>query len=637
MNNRYTQVSRKVNATVYRTPEKQKEFAQKYQMQLTELNNKVKKNVRKAIQDKKVKKPRVRKGEKLMYQVTLQYRDPDADQYYTLTSPFLDMDNRIDFKKVMGRNVKPPSYRPRSDDAYEHRTDFMTGKFWISFMTVDKRGGTTATNTCLLDCLVESNIAKENDKRYFGIIPKGEMANLNKIDEIEKKFDCDIVVQHMETNYWDSLLTHEQSIQVKLIDQHYSPVDTAPVSVWNTKHGIQPLETRFSVEPFLQRLKRFYSRKLILFNDTQYCRKRTGNRMEIGDVNKLTKADKFSNTTILCPVPNNLSKELLDIEFSNAMKVHCFLVKTYHTSFMLYGSLSEFASAFWMTKTLKKDDCNRMTVSGDDVLNYTLVKKTGASLISCNRGRFENQVQLDFNSFYPWIAMTQKLPIDAPTWGRPSCNYDPSDLSPGFYHILIDDNEVTKDNIRRLVIGKPYVYFKEIMSLKEKGYKFEMGQGRAILYKEEKVLFADFVNIFYKLKQKNPCSAVKGILNHLIGKMAQSNVKRFQFDKDVDLKEHIVPMTISGDTIYARDDRIALYSKPCHLDTIIKAEAKYRLNQTIDRCRHSVKRVYTDSFIINQSDLPLFDHMIGDNIGQLKIERRGNCNIQRVNIKPTWS
>ena len=261
------------------------------------------------------------------------------------------------------------------------------------------------------------------------------------------------------------------------------------------------------------------------------------------------------------------------------------------------------------------------------------------------KGKVNYAYELDVNSFHPWIMRNMLLPhqtsedetdafiIDAAIWS-------PERLIP------------TKDKNGRLVfpVGKYRASFTSV----ELERLLKIG-GRVLkVYKKQhyktRVLFKDYVDTFFELKQKysNPRIEVlrnmaKYFNNALEGKWAQQSdctVDLGTTDKigsywEVDSGGHNRYVKHFGGHKYTNEGMDEGYYNFVSISSFIRAYTRVYLSQWMQTIREAGGKVFytdTDSLHVDAKGLKVMQDLglVGDELGQLEIKKEGKAEYRNL-------
>ncbi len=274
---------------------------------------------------------------------------------------------------------------------------------------------------------------------------------------------------------------------------------------------------------------------------------------------------------------------------------------------------------------------------------------------------------LDFNSLYPYVMKSYRYPVKMLYFleaenrqdeillvkyalrylNNPNYNiimegefYVPEDLPYGVLPVRDKKGKVY------YVVGRVYGIYAEpeIRLVLELGGKILRVRKLAI-YKAEKI-FEEFVNYFYqeKLRAKEQNDSVaywnaKIIMNSLYGKFAQ-RITKFKRAEEYDflpdgvfglLEENKEVVVVCGKAYIKEENEVYTKLSAPEIAVFVTSYARYTLAKALFRTR--AYYCDTDSIVIPKEELPKFQDQIGNELGQLKVER---IMINAQFLKPKW-
>lgn len=194
----------------------------------------------------------------------------------------------------------------------------------------------------------------------------------------------------------------------------------------------------------------------------------------------------------------------------------------------------------------------------------------------------------------------------------------------------------TDKNINKLIRFNINNYYTHIDLNLAKKYNLQIkikrdGNPNFLYYKREnlvsgKVLFRDYIDYFFKLKQEKVLGA-KNLLNYLWGSLCEKNVIRIKFNiaDELELFDNnkiidIIPDSFDSSllTAYITKNKYFNYDL-ARIKPFLLAKGRFILSNTIYSFRDKIIYSHTDSLIVKEK----INIKTGNNIGDLKYE--GYC------------
>ncbi len=272
--------------------------------------------------------------------------------------------------------------------------------------------------------------------------------------------------------------------------------------------------------------------------------------------------------------------------------------------------------------------------------------------------RFINLYYYDFNSVYPYIMAMFELPVGKPVRFHGDIRRIDSEAYGWFYckitspeyikHPILQKKIFTKFGYRTIAgLGTwdGWIFSSSMDKCKTLGYQFEIIKGYQF---EKAIIFKDYVETMYKLRKQYPKShplnlIANLLMNSLYGKFGQSTdlTKLLAFDTSSPEKlaefnksfnsytEKISDFTKVGNLYLLQVPTVANPKYDEELDMYHGIDVNIAIAAAITSIGRDLLSYFknnpnfnlyycdTDSAVI---DRPLPDHMVGDKLGQLKLE-----------------
>ena len=272
--------------------------------------------------------------------------------------------------------------------------------------------------------------------------------------------------------------------------------------------------------------------------------------------------------------------------------------------------------------------CKTLQLENISSLEQSFLHKTKCSgLQFAEYGWAGNVKTFDINSFYPFIMKSKKygLPYTKPiemTLTTKQLN-DMEFIPYGLYNVKIH----TPTPCKYLSPNKNnfYTHF-DLNIARQEGYKIEILNENVInciMYKQRlsnHKIFTEYINTCYEMKTKLKSKTSKVLLNCLWGKLCQKNYQYHKLNSSNVLElESFNDVYIENSSCkYIKDD---IYKLPYgRWGVFITAMGRYMMYKYMKPIEHSVKRIHTDSFMVDIDTCDLSKINISEELGDFKEE-----------------
>lgn len=275
------------------------------------------------------------------------------------------------------------------------------------------------------------------------------------------------------------------------------------------------------------------------------------------------------------------------------------------------------------------------------------------ALLYTKEGNYKDATCIDINSMYPYYMSHEKflIPVKQGEFKTFENYYLKGIILFGIYRCKITTEKKEKHLFRFNELN--YYTHYDINNARELGFDIEFifdGQPNALIYSSEKRIFGSrafgpAINYLFELKQK--VKYTKNILSATWGFMMEKTMKKAIIPNDNNLDVlPIINDNFKIETIAYYNDcsKIEMFEKNniyksnwARIGPFLTAYCRYNLRRIITENNikfENIIRIHTDS--ITTINTPINNNLIGDNIGQFKIEKQGDCEILNIrDIK--WS
>lgn len=281
------------------------------------------------------------------------------------------------------------------------------------------------------------------------------------------------------------------------------------------------------------------------------------------------------------------------------------------------------------------------TIEQDEAL--WLYNANCGGLIFCDTGSHENAKCYDVNSNYPKALRSINFPMKRGEFKKLKCI--PEHPRPGIYRARIKwSGDKKKD--RMLKTSKTdYITQYDVVRARELGLEVELydTSPNAMIYAKDAMvrgydLFGPIVDYLYELK-KEGFAIAKAMTKMLGGALCQIKRRTTFTDGSDDLGTRqilsIVPHDESQYLVEDYEPSEFFKTDYARVGPFMTAYSRAKLSRAIEPFADKVVRVHTDSFtVVGDVDLP-DDIVLGDGIGEWKLEHSG-CVMIGSNIHVSW-
>lgn len=260
-------------------------------------------------------------------------------------------------------------------------------------------------------------------------------------------------------------------------------------------------------------------------------------------------------------------------------------------------------------------------------------------LCAAKPGVYDNAVQLDVNSCYPWVLTNDKTYLPTAAGEFQTLAVFPEFLSVGIYRVKVDSRE-HRFMVRSTCKPEEFFTHYDINSARLAGCPVELvqdGKPNFLFYKERiaaNKVYGAFVNALYP--HKSGSAAVKAVLNCLWGDHCRRKKVWVSPDTKNILGEiHDIVQIPNGHAFCVIDDNEPFAGEFPRFGPFVRSKARLEVAKMIAPVRDQCVRLHTDGFVLC-GDMKKIDHLTDAGIGKLKVEHRGRVEVVHVN-KVLWS
>lgn len=468
-------------------------------------------------------------------------------------------------------------------------------------------GGTSDMNLCLYNIVKNHISATTWDKpsafkRFCGVGLKDKVP-VSIIPKLEKKLKTRINI--FSDVIKESTQTFKDVVNISIINGHYIFIEPKNAS------------------KFLRGTKTKHERKLITFcfDNSEII---SYNGIEISKLETIPKSYEY--ISIKCDNQEELKEEweTKTAEY-NELKEN-FRLNPYNFPDIKSLSLHIFYECY-----------RNIEIEPIEALEGLWLKKgMGGGLRYADKGTYENTEIYDVNSLYPYILGHKqiKIPIGKPAFTK--LEELPGNIQTGLYKAKIDN---TRQKIFYSNFNNIYSNY-DLNRARELNLNIELIQdegNNAMIYpKNDYVLSSRLkksITELYKLK-KNGVKLAKSALNLIWGAVCSyDRTSLFTYCKDeiiVSSRDKVIPSNdYENFEVVKQNPNKMFKSDFARLGCFLTSRARSFMSNMMEPYEDNILFAHTDSFLTNK---PL-TLSTGLNIGELKLENSGKCNIISKNEK----